>query len=237
MRLAVFVIFLLLPASALAESNVPISCVQSGANILVHPIPETHQIPPYPTVSQRLGEHGTVQLQVLIDKFGVPVEVAIGKSSGSPRLDKAALAKVRDDWRWQPLTGECETSGVATAVDVVWNLASTDLLRVSMPIIYATGSDYPESAQNQKEEGVAVVAVALSETGVVLQNTLLADSGFPELDAMALQIALRQKYQPAVINGKPVPGITYITVAFLLDGPATPQSTAPYAKIAIAPVP
>lgn len=64
------------------------------------PIPEIaisgvsylHQeMPVYPAMSRRLGEQGVVMLRILISESGVPESIQIESSSGSERLDKAAL--------------------------------------------------------------------------------------------------------------------------------------------------
>ncbi|MCB5184779.1 energy transducer TonB [Methylobacillus gramineus] len=64
------------------------------------PIPEvsisgvsySHQeLPVYPAMSRRLGEQGVVMLRMLISEAGVPESIQIETSSGSERLDKAAV--------------------------------------------------------------------------------------------------------------------------------------------------
>ncbi len=85
-------------------------------------IARTHSIPPYPTISQRLGEQGTSQLQVAIDVTGTVTDCKISKSSGSDRLDQAACEYVKGHWRWQPPTQEGKAVSANTMVDVVWNL-------------------------------------------------------------------------------------------------------------------
>lgn len=52
--------------------------------------------PVYPPAAQRARESGTVQLRVLVDVHGRPVEVTVARSSGHRRLDEAALRAVRD---------------------------------------------------------------------------------------------------------------------------------------------
>lgn len=49
-------------------------------------------VPVYPIASQELGEEGTVIVKVLIDQQGKAKEVSVDKSSGYPRLDRAAVA-------------------------------------------------------------------------------------------------------------------------------------------------
>lgn len=58
-------------------------------------------LPVYPPMSRRLGEQGVVVLRVLIDTNGRAVDVEVQRSSGSARLDQAALQAIRE-WRFIP---------------------------------------------------------------------------------------------------------------------------------------
>ncbi len=57
--------------------------------------------PPYPPVARRLGEQGRVVLRVLVSADGKAEQVDLRASSGSPRLDAAALETVRH-WKFVP---------------------------------------------------------------------------------------------------------------------------------------
>lgn len=57
--------------------------------------------PPYPRMSKRRGEEGTVLLRVKVNKNGRAASVQIRKSSGSKRLDNAARKTV-SKWRFVP---------------------------------------------------------------------------------------------------------------------------------------
>ena len=59
--------------------------------------------PPYPPQSRRIGEEGEVVLSVLVSADGLAQAVSIKTSSGSSRLDEAALRTVRQ-WRFIPAT-------------------------------------------------------------------------------------------------------------------------------------
>lgn len=59
--------------------------------------------PRYPLNSRRLGEEGTVVLHVELDEQGNISAARISASSGSVRLDEAALAAVKT-WRCTPAT-------------------------------------------------------------------------------------------------------------------------------------
>ena len=57
--------------------------------------------PPYPSMSKRLNEQGTVRLSVLIGVDGLAQKAEIRQSSGFDRLDKVALETVLK-WRYLP---------------------------------------------------------------------------------------------------------------------------------------
>lgn len=57
--------------------------------------------PAYPPLSRRMGEQGRVVLRVMVDASGLPSSVEIRTSSGSERLDQAALEAVKR-WKFVP---------------------------------------------------------------------------------------------------------------------------------------
>lgn len=57
--------------------------------------------PNYPTESRRRHEEGIVRLRVLISPSGAVEEIAVARTSGFDRLDRAALDAVRK-WRFRP---------------------------------------------------------------------------------------------------------------------------------------
>lgn len=66
-----------------------------GVSYLSNPVPE------YPSMSRRLGEEGRVLMKVLVSAEGAATDVQIEKSSGSSRLDRAAVSAVKQ-WRFIP---------------------------------------------------------------------------------------------------------------------------------------
>lgn len=65
--------------------------------------PGTHPRPRYPYAARLRGEQGRVVLRVEVDAAGAVRAVSIEASSGSRRLDRAALRAVRR-WRFAPAT-------------------------------------------------------------------------------------------------------------------------------------
>lgn len=60
-----------------------------------------HPAPVYPRISRKLGEEGTVMLNVEWNQKGRITLARVQKSSGYSRLDQAALAAI-DSWRCNP---------------------------------------------------------------------------------------------------------------------------------------
>lgn len=82
------------PAAPAAPMG-PVSVSDLGAKMI-------SMVPPsYPVECRRRKEQGTVFLTVVLATDGTVAEVHIARSSGSERLDKAALQAVRK-WRWSP---------------------------------------------------------------------------------------------------------------------------------------
>ena len=73
--------------------------------------------PRYPTESRRLKEQGTVVLDVLLSADGRVERIAVYQSSGSSRLDRAALEAVRR-WRWSPMLRDGLAVGVRGLVEI-----------------------------------------------------------------------------------------------------------------------
>jgi protein TonB len=77
--------------------------------------------PPYPLVSRRLHEEGKVLLRVLVNPGGSADRVEVKSSSGSPRLDQAALDTVRR-WRFVPAKQGTEPVAAWVVVPISFTL-------------------------------------------------------------------------------------------------------------------
>src|SRR5258706_10666869 len=88
------------PSNAQSAATAPrevaaITPPSSSAAYLNNPRPE------YPRLARRNGEEGTVILRVFVTRQGLPARVEMDKSSGSSRLDDAALDAVKR-WHFTP---------------------------------------------------------------------------------------------------------------------------------------
>lgn len=79
--------------------------------------------PRYPRESRRKREQGTVELLVIVGTDGRVETISVARSSGSPRLDDAALGAVRG-WRWQPASRKGEAVKVRGIVAIPFVLTS-----------------------------------------------------------------------------------------------------------------
>ncbi|OGU23511.1 MAG: energy transducer TonB [Hydrogenophilales bacterium RIFOXYD1_FULL_62_11] len=71
--------------------------------------------PPYPALSRRLGEEGTVRLSILVNADGSVARLELVKSSGHPRLDQSAMNTVQSSWKFEPARqGDTPVAGWVT---------------------------------------------------------------------------------------------------------------------------
>lgn len=80
--------------------------------------------PEYPPESRRLGEQGSLVLQVLIDASGHVTDSKLVQSSGSDRLDQAALAGVKTNYRFSPGTVNGKPQPMWFTFKFTWKLQS-----------------------------------------------------------------------------------------------------------------
>lgn len=94
-----------------AESVLPAPAEPASAPAPLPPSPlvpprpadyRTNPKPPYPPLSRRLGEAGTVHLDVLVNPDGSVAQLVLAKSSGYPRLDRSAIETVQSSWKFEP---------------------------------------------------------------------------------------------------------------------------------------
>jgi protein TonB len=75
----------------------------------------------YPPISQRLGEEGTTTLAFSITGDGNVTNISVAKSSGSDRLDSAAV-NCASSWRYKPAIEAGHPVSVSWQAQVRWVL-------------------------------------------------------------------------------------------------------------------
>jgi periplasmic protein TonB len=75
----------------------------------------------YPPISQRLGEEGVTLLAFTVTSDGSVANITVAKSSGSERLDGAAVS-CATNWRYKPAIEAGHPVSVSWKTNVVWKL-------------------------------------------------------------------------------------------------------------------
>lgn len=78
--------------------------------------------PEYPPTSRRLGEEGSVILQVLVGADGKVQDAKVQKTSGFPRLDEAAIKHALRAWRFTPGTEDGKPVTVWHSIKVTFKI-------------------------------------------------------------------------------------------------------------------
>lgn len=80
------------------------------------------QEPEYPPTSRRLGEQGSLVLQVLVDVDGKVIDQKLLQSSGYDRLDQAALQGIKSNYRFLPGTVDGKPQQMWYTFKFTWKL-------------------------------------------------------------------------------------------------------------------
>ncbi len=78
--------------------------------------------PAYPTASIRLGEEGATGLRLYINETGRVVDVQLAASSGSERLDSAAITHAKRNWKFSPCMEGDKAVACWHQTKLVWKL-------------------------------------------------------------------------------------------------------------------
>jgi TonB family protein len=187
----------------------------------------SHIVQEYPVLSAILHEEGTTILAFVINEDGTVGSVSVARSSGSLRLDDAAVDAVSHQWRYAPaMTPD------GKPVACRWKAAVKWVLQASSPMILqrAPGAvvmkleDYPPDARSRGEEGYVGLLVLAIPSGSQKVAIVLRSSGFSELDATAVKIVTDRLQMPiAELDGKPVPTSAIVTIIWSLHPDAAPS--------------
>ena len=103
------------PSTAPSPAPVPIEAPRFDMAYLENPPPA------YPSLARRMKEQGRVILRVLVSAAGEAQDIEVRASSGSERLDRAAIDAVRR-WRFAPARRGAETIAAYAFVPIVFRL-------------------------------------------------------------------------------------------------------------------
>lgn len=173
----------------------------------------------YPWLSVMLGEQGDTTLAFTILPDGSVANVHVVQSSGSSRLDDAAVQGAKA-WRYNPAMQNGRPVAVPWTTKVNWRL-TTDTL-ATFPVLHATQADFPAESLKRGDSGITMVGLRVSPAGQIVGSEVYRSSGHEELDAAAVRLALtRVKVRPGEVDGKPVMTMVPLFVVWSRDNPPT----------------
>ncbi|HTE43000.1 MAG TPA: energy transducer TonB [Steroidobacteraceae bacterium] len=117
--------FALLPFALAGVAFAPVVLAQE-AQVCAPKIVDTRTA--FPTGSQNAGHHGLVKVGVKLGADGTVAAASIVKSSGFAALDRAALASVRDHWRFDVAHCGADQLALERVVDITYRSAAEKTL-------------------------------------------------------------------------------------------------------------
>ena len=105
------------PATSQGTAGTPIQ-TDIGKLVVVY---QPDADPYYPSFSKRAGEQGEVEVRLIIDEAGIVEEVALLRSSGFPRLDRAA-SEIGKRYRFKPYSVNGNPARISTNLLIKFNL-------------------------------------------------------------------------------------------------------------------
>lgn len=105
------------PATSQGTAGTPIQ-TDIGKLVVVY---QPDADPYYPSFSKRAGEQGEVVVRLIIDETGIVEEVALLRSSGYPRLDRAA-SEIGKRYRFKPYSVNGNPARISTNLLIKFNL-------------------------------------------------------------------------------------------------------------------
>jgi len=124
------------------------------------------------------------------------------------------VASILGWWRWQQGWADLESkvpTTVAASAAPRLKVAPEEMRR---HLRHEVRPDYPEAARQAGVQGLVILDAVIDESGVVTQTNVV--SGPPSLSAAAVDAVRWWRYDPYLVNSKPAPVETTITLNFQL---------------------
>ena len=179
--------------------------------------------PVYPDEARKAGIEGLVVLEGTIDTEGNVSKVKVLKGEHDS-LNKAA-AEALKQWKYEPATLKGKPMPVNITVTMNFKLGdkkegapkpaeSTD--HPGPTLIKKVSPTYPEDARKEGIEGTVILEATIDTEGNVAKVKVLK-GGIDSLNQAAVDAIKQWKYEPIILDGKPVPSTFTVTIKFALD--------------------
>lgn len=184
--------------------------------------------PQYPTESLKAEEEGMTDLRMHVTAAGTLRGVSLVKSSGSSRLDQAAIDAL-GRCRVRPALRAGEPVDASFTLRYAW--------RIEPPRAAAKpcggGPEYPAESLRAEEQGKVALRLRIGTDGKAQDVRIASSSGHPRLDAAAVDFVRKCTFRAAA--GAALPETTVEFVWKIADGapavavPLGPVAPDPYA--------
>jgi TonB family protein len=178
--------------------------------------------PVYPEEARKAGLQGVVILSARTDIHGKVKDVMVLRSV--PALNQAAIDAVKQ-WQYEPLIVDGQPKEAVFTTTVVFKLngakkegaepAAGTKDQVQPKLLTKVNPVYPEAARKAGIQGVVLVEAKIDEKGDVVAVKVV--KSIPELDQAAIDAVKQWKYEPVLIEGKPVGVVFTVTIKFALQ--------------------
>jgi len=176
--------------------------VLAGAPIIIKTVAE---LGPPPTIAKKPPQIKVDVPQAAMPKVGIPTPVADDEV-----LDEDVVIASREDLAEIVAP---DVSDLANDGDIVVDIADDDYLpaqgeftpvEIQPEMIYKETPEYPRLAQQAGIEGVVWINALVLRDGTVKEAAVYKSSGTAALDEAAVKAAYKNRFKPAIQNGRPV---------------------------------
>ncbi len=199
-----FYMAVLYPVHGIAAAET-VAIPPCSASSLTHPVDETRVSiqNTYPVLSTIVGEEGDSTVSFVVNASGKVSDVALAQSSGSARLDEAAMEGVKH-LIYAPAKANGAPVACRNEMRIEWHLAPEGSeerqSREFMNFIQPPISAWPTEVLAAGKEGATGISVRIDSKGAVIQATMFKSSGIQELDAAALGYVKGVAFKPPQIG-------------------------------------
>ncbi|HLY07099.1 MAG TPA: TonB family protein [Rhizomicrobium sp.] len=171
----------------------------------------------YPLLSWMNGEAGNVMLDFRINVDGTVDDVTVARSSGSARLDGAAVDAVNGHWRYKPVVFGGKPVACRYRAIVAWRIPLDPLqwAKFGYGVVQMHAPDYPPGVSSQTG-GITAILMTIGVDGSMLDAKVVHSSGIPELDSAAMTALKNQRWPitPAKMQGTALKSVVGLLVVW-----------------------
>jgi TonB family protein len=157
-------------------------------------VPGSCPTPQYPLEARRYELQGRVELSVLVDTDGKPIDVRLAKSSGWPILDKAVMQGYR--CRFVSTSGALLPHPIWIKTGYVWRIDDNDgNPSKAPPLVYCLPSTKIMLADDKRIDRTVQVLFGIHNDGTPYAFKIAKSSNNLDIDSAAVEFVAGCKYK------------------------------------------